>query len=335
VTTQLNHFFWKVPAYTTVMFPAHAIYRSEGTVLLFDKVGLLVDGNGAVLKATTDGGKAPPTPGRAFKWPRSRASILVENSTNIHLEDLLISGPNDPGGYGSYNPALEAQAGVDIEGSTDVVVANSTIRHVFGDYVYISGTSQHVQVLGNTLTANGRQGVSVTNARYVLIENNTMYGVGRSAIDLEPDTRAGVADDVDVYDNTIVGVVLDFVAAEGAGTHVDYVNVVGNKLIDTALTIKVRAADGSARHDWAVIDNSTDVVEGSPIAPIEFYYVDNVRVEGNYEAMASDQPSVAVYLVHPCTWELADNHFPGAEATEPQGIASQCAWRSDAIQPSG
>jgi len=333
VTTELNRFFYRVPDDTTVMFPPHAIYRSEGTVLLFDKVGLIVDGNGAVLKATTDGSKAPPAPGYAFLWPRNRASIRVENSADIRVENLLIAGPNNPGGYGSYQPALEAQAGVDVEGSSGVVVAKCTIRHVYGDFVYISGASSKVQVLDNTFAQNGRQGVSVTNARDILIEDNTMYDVSRSVIDLEPGTRAGVADDVDIYDNTIARAGLTFVAAEGAGPHVDYINVVGNKLIDLPMTIKVRASDGSARHDWNVMDNTTDYTFGSPVAPIEFYYVANIAVQGNYQPMASDRPSVAVYLVHPCDWELYGNRFPGAEAAEPQGIVGRCPWRNEATEP--
>ncbi len=239
ITAELNRFFYRVPDNTTVIFPAHAIYRSEGTIVLGRKVGLILDGNGAVLKATTDGFHATPTPGYTFLWPRNRASILVRSSSNIRIENLTIIGPNNPGGYGSYHPALEAQHGVDIEASTSVAVADCIIRHVYGDFVYISGGSSNVQVLDNTLSQNGRQGVSVTNARYVLIEGNSMYDVSRSAIDLEPPVSAWVARYVDIYNNTIVKAGLSFVASEGAGPHVDYINIVGNKLINMPMTIEV------------------------------------------------------------------------------------------------
>jgi parallel beta helix pectate lyase-like protein len=335
VTVGLNRFFESLRSGTTVVFPPHAIYRAEGTLVLLHKLNLTIDGNGSTLKAKTDGSGAAPTPGRAFEWPRSRASILVEDSSNVRIENLLISGPNDPGGPGSYRPQLEAQAGVDVEGSGNVAVVRCVIRHTFGDFVYISGWSENVQVLDNTLTSNGRQGVSVTNGRDVLIEGNAMYGAARSAIDLEPNTAAGMALDVDIYDNEFVKAGLGFVSAEGAGSHVDYVNVVGNRLIDMPMDIMVRASDGAPRHNWAVFDNWSDVVAGSPIAPIEFYYVSGVTVDGNHQAMASDRPSVAIYLVHPCNWSIADNSFPGAEATEPQGIAGRCQWRNDAANPPG
>jgi hypothetical protein len=336
VTIGLNHFFEHLRSGTTVVFPPHATYRAEGTLVLLDKLNLTIDGNGSTLKAKTDGSGAAPTPGRAFEWPRSRASILVEGSHNVRIENLVISGPNDPGGPGSYRPMLEAQAGVDVEGSGNVAVVRCVIRHTFGDFVYISGWSENVQVLDNSLNSNGRQGVSVTNARDVLIEGNEIYRAARSAIDLEPNTAAGMALDVDIYDNNIVAAGLGFVAAEGAGSHVDYVNVVGNRLIDMPMTIKVRASDGAPRHNWGVFDNWSDVVAGSPVAPIEFYYVSQVTIEGNHQAMASDRPSVAIYMVYPCDWSMAYNSFPGAEATEPQGIAGpRCQWRNEATDPPG
>jgi len=330
VTSELTTFFEHIPSGTTVVFPAHAIYRCDGSLVLYHAVNLTIDGNGAVLKTETTGAGATPTPGRSYEWPRSRASIVLESSSNVRIENLTVSGPNNPGGYGTYDPALEAQAGVDVESSANVSITSDIIRFVYGDFVYISGGSMNIQVNDNIFNGSGRQGVSVTNAQYVLIEHNSMFSAGRSAIDLEPGTYAGLAEHVDIYDNEIAKAGLSFVAAQGNGPFVSDVNVVGNDLIDMPMDIQVRASDGSRRHNWMVLNNTTDYVQGSPIAPIEFWYVSGIVIEGNHQPMVSDRPSVALYLQDPCDWAVRYNTFPGAEPAEPQGVAGTCDWTNAA-----
>ena len=330
VTSKLTTFFERVPSGTTVVFPAHAIYRCDGSLVLYRAANLTIDGNGAVLKTETTGAGATPSTGRSWEWPRSRASIVLEWSSNVRIENLTISGPNSPGGYGTYHPALEAQAGVDVEYSANVSITSDTIRFVYGDFVYISGGSRNIQVTDNVFNGSGRQGVSVTDAQYVLIEHNSMFRAGRSAIDLEPGTHAGLAEHVDIYDNEIVKAGLSFVAAQGYGPYVSNVNVVGNDLIEMPMDIQVRASDGSQRHNWMVLNNTTDFVQGSPVAPIEFWNVSGIVIEGNHQPMVSSRPSVALYLQDPCNWAVRYNSFPGAEATEPQGIAGSCGWTNAA-----
>jgi parallel beta helix pectate lyase-like protein len=330
VTGQLTRFFEHVQSGTTVVFPAHAIYKFDGSLVVYHAANLTIDGNGGVLKTETTGASAAPSAGRSWEWPRSRASIVLEDSSNVRIENLTVSGPNDPGGYGTYNPALEAQAGVDVESSSNVSITADTIRWVYGDFVYISGGSTNVEVYDNVFNGSGRQGVSVTNAQYVLIAHNSMFNAGRSAIDLEPGTHAGLADHVDIYDNEIVKAGLSFVAAQGNGPYVSNVNVVGNDLIDMPMDIQVRASDGSQRHNWMVLNNTTDYVQGSPVAPIEFWNVSGIVIEGNHQPMVVDRPSVAVYFQDPCNWAVRYNSFPGAEPTEPQGVAGNCGWTNEA-----
>ena len=53
MTTALHAFFAGVPNGSTIVFPAHAQYRIEGTIRLRDRHDLTFAGNGATLFATT------------------------------------------------------------------------------------------------------------------------------------------------------------------------------------------------------------------------------------------------------------------------------------------
>lgn len=326
VTREMNEFLASLPPDAVVNFPSGAVYRAEGTLVVSGKHRITLDGDGATIEETTTGVDATPTPGRAFKWPRLRASLLVEYSTSVSIEGLDIDGPNDPGGPGSYDAALEAQAGVDVEGCKGVVIAGVHIEHVYGDFVYIAGASTDVQVTGNTFRDNGRQGVSVTNGSDILISDNEISEIGRSAFDLEPNTASCLAEDVTISYNTVTMEHLSFVAAGGQGPYVDHVSILDNTLIDFPMDIYERASDKARRSNWIVKGNTDHYVVGSPLAPIRFYYMDNLTISDNVMPMAADRPSVAVYLVDPCGWTLSGNTFPGAEKTEPQGIAGSCPW---------
>jgi len=328
VTTALNAFLASVPDNTTVGLPAHAVYRAEGTIVICRKQRFRLEGGtGAIIEQTTTGATAEHQRDRSLHWPRLRAAILVEHSSQVWIEGVGIEGPNNPGGPGSYRASLEAQAGVDIEYTTGMYVAGVAVSHVYGDCVTVEDGSSHVSIVQLDCTSNGRQGVAVTGASSVVVAHSRLSKIARSAFDLEPNTPKASVTNVSILDNT-VNAHLSFIAAEGTGPGVDGILVSGNTLLGMPMTIYVRAVDHSRRKDWTISNNTTSFVQGSPLAEMEFFYVDNVRITGNYMPMKADRKSVAVYLVDPCGWTLAGNDFPGAEPTEPQGVPGSCPWKS-------
>lgn len=328
VTAALNAFLASVPPDTTIQLAPGAVYRAEGTIVIRRKQGFgLRAGTGAIIEQSTTGASATPTPGRSLKWPRLRAAILVESSSQVWIEGLGIDGPNNPGGAGSYRASLEAQAGVDIQSSSAVYLSGLAVSHVFGDCVTVEDGSRDVSVTQMTCTSNGRQGVAITGASSVVVASSRFSKVARSAFDLEPNVPRARVYDVRIVDNTI-NAHLSFIAAQGTGPGVDGILVSGNTLLAMPMTIYVRAVDHSRRSDWTISNNTTSFVQGSPVAEMQFFYVDNIRITGNHMPMAPNRKSVAVYLVEPCGWTLAGNDFPGAEPTEPQGVPGTCPWTS-------
>jgi hypothetical protein len=173
VTAPLNAWLASVPDSWTARFQGGGCFRIDGTLRLTDRSNLVVDGDGAVFWPGIVGG------GGRVAW-------RLVGGTRVTLENMTINGANP---HGLYDPSLESQHGVEIQGTTYVDINHTIIKATFGDFIYFAA-SKTAQSTGyvhqNTLTTAGRNGVTVVAGSHITIDHNSISHVTYAMIDLEP-----------------------------------------------------------------------------------------------------------------------------------------------------
>lgn len=305
VTGALTLLFTSAPAGSTVRLAPNGRYRVDGTVVVRGRHDVVIDGQGATLFAPTDGTGALNARGRVggARLARSRAHLLIFGGAGVTVQNLSIQGPN---GSGTYQPALEAQAGVVIRKSQRVVLDRMTVRTTFGDGVYVIGQSTGIDIRDSTFDHNGRQGVAVVGGSGVTVERSVIRNPGRSAIDLEP--AGGMASGIHIQDNQVVDATNALVAALGAGAGVDDVWVQRNRVSGGhGLTIAA-GVPGALRSGFHVIDNTaTGTGDGLNGVLMSFLHFDGVEVRGNHQKVAAGV--VPVSFTNSCHTTVAGNDF--------------------------
>lgn len=300
VTAHLTNWIRNVPDGSVIMFPEGAKYRIEGTVTIDQKRRLVVNGNHALLFANTDGYGAKPNPAVWFNgrnWPLNRSHLLVYRSSDVIVANFRIRGPNTRGGPGTYRPPVEAQAGIEVAECKGCQVWANNINHVNGDGILVDWNSRDIAVVGNEITFNGRQGITVVDTARALFSKNTLHDISRSVFDLEPGP-GGYDRDIVISENIVWGPTGGiFVAAEGAGS-TDNLTVSDNQLF-IPLIVQDKNSDGHSRRGPVSVRNNrtTYGYDNYPIGMMIFTYVDGVEVIGN---AAVAKPNEAV-RVHSCT----------------------------------
>lgn len=327
VTKALLDFLAKVPNDSTIVFPAGGRYNIEGTLYLYNRHGLTIEGNGSEFFASTDGSTvAPPAQPSARwvvsnNWPRGRRHWVFDRSTRITVRNMTIRGanPNANATNAAYVAALEAQHGIEMAGSSGVV-ENVTIRDTYGDLVSVTRQAHKVAVRNNTLTNSGRQGVTVDHASDVVIEGNYLSHLGRSAIDLEPATSAWSVHRVRIANNRVGYARGFFLAALGKGPVNDII-IERNYVFGDPLAIYVNDTAGGRRANWRVVNNVSSRVWGSPQAMMRFYRVDGVEVSGNSAPIATTQSGKVVETLKACNILAEPNNWipytPAGKAAQP------------------
>lgn len=306
VTARLNEFVRSVPDRSVIELPRKGRYRVEGTLLLRNRSGLTVDGNGTTIFATTTGGRA-------------RSHVRVEDGRDITVTDLVVKGVNPHAGTGplAYDAAREHQHGFDIRSSQGIELIRVTVLNTYGDLVYLgpredgSWTSD-VVIRNSTLVGSGRQGIALTAARNVTIEDNVVSGTGRSTFDLEPGGGRFGVEDVRIRRNSVGPGRLLFVAAAGRGP-VNDVLVEGNTVRGRPLSVHLAAGDGTLRRNWRILGNRTDDVSGNPHrALMTFHRVRDVLVRGNYQRFDPRRLMHGARISDSCNVVVSGNDFPGS-----------------------
>lgn len=311
VTAELNAFFAGLADGTTVRFARDAHYDVEGILFLSGKRSITIEGQGATIEAKTDGaGVAVPRPSYRGQWPRSRAHVVVEDTSGLTVRDLTVRGPN---ASGAYRPALEAQAAFVIKASSGVTFDRVALRDTYGDGAYIVGSSSAIRLRDCTLDHNGRQGVAVVAGENITVERCAIRNTGRSAVDLEP--GFGPAGNVRVQDNEISDVGNLMLAAGGGGNGVTDVWFQRNRVHGGRGVSVYAGNDRFLRTGIHVLDNVGDGTSaGLDGALMTFVRFDGVEVRGNTQRVGSGV--VPVELVHSCHATVKGNDF-GAGPTTP------------------
>jgi hypothetical protein len=294
VTTELTNFLRSVPDHRTIVFPAGARYRVDGTLLLHNRNDLVIEANGALFFSDNDGTLAPrPGSGKddglaglRGHWPRHRAHWVLWGSSGIIVRNIVIRGAHpNAGAHGeAYVAGLEAQHGFEFARDTrNSVIENCRITDTYGDFVYIGPNVEGITVRNCHLERSGRQGITVADGNNVTLAHNFVSQTGRTAFDLEPYTTGGKVTNVRIHDNDVGPAHGYFVGSKGAGD-VSNISIVGNRLKGEPLHISNRPPRelSPRRHDWYIANNRAENQFGSPRAAIHLIYTIGVTVTGNY-----------------------------------------------------
>lgn len=334
VTEELNQYLASVPAGSVVRLPAGARYRAEGVVRILRKNDLTIEGNGALIFATTNGSSITPPEDLKHLWPRQRSHVEIMASSYIVIRDLKVRGANPDAGAdaGAFHVELEGQHGFDVRGVDGLLLERVTVTDTYGDLLYLGnkpglGWSSNIIVRHSHFERSGRQGIAITGAQNVEITDSYVGEVGRSVIDLEPLAAGMGAQNVLFTRNTFGPCRHLLLSAGGKGPNVSDISFIGNRLTDIGLKIRVNAADGARRARFRIIDNRSEVQLGLPVAALRFNRVDGIEVRGNYQVMAVARGMTGVGICDGTSVDVRDNQFPGS--VQEVIIREACAEESE------
>ena len=310
VSKAFGSFVASVPNNATITLRPGARYRMEETLVLANRHGLTVDGNGATIFATTPG-------------DRVRSNIKVIDSSNIAFKDLTVTGANPNAGMSdaAWVVAKEAQHGFDVRSVAGFALSGVTVTDPYGDFVYLGRNEEaqwtsDVTIRDSRFQRNGRMGISMTAATNVIIERNTFGQMRRATFDLEAHHPGFGARYVTIRDNDIGQGRLALVAAVGTGD-VSHFTFAGNRVARN-LDITMRSDEGAVHQDWKILDNTSSTQAGNPnLTAMAFEYIDGLEIHGNYQRFDTWRPMVGARVDSSCNVNFGGNTYPGAVA---QGV---------------
>lgn len=117
--------------------------------------------------------------------------VELDNVSNVAITGGQILGERDNhiGTTGEWGHGIAI-----LNGSDNITISDLTVSKCWGDGIYLGGATKVTNVTVNNIisTHNRRQGMSITNAEYVFINNskfkNTSGTAPEAGIDIEPNT---------------------------------------------------------------------------------------------------------------------------------------------------
>jgi hypothetical protein len=283
VSSQLQSFINRVPNNTRIVFRAHGVYRLSRGIKLIDRHRLVLDGNGATLRAYGCGMDNGPI-------------VISDYNTRITVRNFTLRGSNANGGTSrSHNGGCEHQAGISIFQSRHIEIAHVTITHTNGDCLYIDyGGRARVWVDGvvfrdSTCKSNGRQGVAVVAGRNITVKRVRFDKIAMNVLDVEPNTSSGGGVNVRFLDNKVGTYSIDadwdqfLFAMSGANGRVRNIRVEGNRVTGGTLKSYV----GIRRSTNVIFRNNRSTVTAQNDPVVTFQSVDGLVVTGNRQPLRS------------------------------------------------
>ena len=300
VTDELNAWLAAVPDGGVAALLPHGRYRVEGTLQLVGRSGVTILGNGATIFATTPG-------------DRKRGQIRLIGGSSLRITDLVITGAHPAGGTqeSAYVASKEAQHGIEALAVRGLTVDHVTISDVYGDFVYLGPRqgvpTSDVRVTDNEFRRNGRQGVSLTGATRVLIENNVISETRRATFDFEANFARDSITDVTLRANRIGAGRLLFIAAAGKG-EVSNVVVDHNDLFGRAMNSVITSRGPVRNHDWTFTGNTSSKGFGNPLGGVlRFGAVNQISVTGNVQPVQRKRNMSLVRVDQSCGVVVSGN----------------------------
>ena len=323
VTPKLNRWIASVPDGSTLSFAPGGCYRIEKTVLIKDRHGLTLEGNGATFRAFTDG------TGYVVN-PQTRNHFHLWGGSDYTVRNLRVQGVNTDH---RYHAEYAGQRGFRLAGVQGALLENLVIDEVRGDFIEVDPDyydtwrwSSDVMVRNSTFDYSGRQGFTITGGWHVTFRDNHIAGVALSVFDIEPDSGTshdakgfptyGGAADVHILDNDVGpgGVLFFGNAVLHENVTVRDIEISGNRLRGIALNVWAVGHEKRPYKRYTITNNTSDFAYAGPRGAIELLYVEGAVVSGNRVPFyfGSTLPEVAVK-----TWSSTDvvvtkNRFPGA-----------------------
>jgi hypothetical protein len=278
VATALKAFILSVPDGSLINFPSTGVYRIDKAIEFRVRHNLILDGNGCTLKYTSVTGTSQSY-SFWYNWGRGsdiwiRNFVLIGSSTNpgVHMP-----GTSPTGG--------EWQHGV-VVASDRFEVSGCTIRAVWGDGFYVTGSPSDVWIHDNHVISAGRQGLSVISGTNVIAEHNAFDKVGYHTFDVEPNKASESSTDI-IFRNNTAGTYGKFFfnAVSIPGAAVDGIVVDGNTVTGSSLSTYVDSVGSVRMKRIAFTNNVGRVATRGPV--IYFKQVDGMTVTDNIQALTS------------------------------------------------
>ena len=192
---------WNVKYISTDMFRDISQLNSLQNVfaLASEKVDnvIIVEGGTYKVAANRNGETMLLVPSNTEVIINGKITLLPNDYTNYYIvglrgENIQLHGKGEIVGDKHTHTGTKGEwgMGVNLAKCKDVYIYDLTIRDCWGDCIYIGTESTDVRINNCTLDHGRRQGISITSAGKVLIENCVISNVGGTApeyaIDIEP-----------------------------------------------------------------------------------------------------------------------------------------------------
>ena len=269
----LVSFLSGVPDGSTIVFKSGGVYLMDSALKLTGRHNLVFEGNGATLKSNGD-----TTEASSLFW-------IGRGSSGITIRDFRLVG-NSPT-PGVYQSGREGAHGILVDGSSNVQIANVTVRGVWGDCFYVGSWADTVWIHDSTCESSGRNGVTVTAGKNVTVERVAFEKSGYCTFDIEPNVNTEGAANILIVDNTAGTFGQDFAAVEGShtGAPINGIAFNGNTISGGTLRTIIDNG-GTSRMRNIVFTNNTSTVAG--VGPILiFAHIDDLTVTGNVQPLIS------------------------------------------------
>ena len=295
VTADLESWIGSVPDGSTVVFQRHGCYRMERTIVVRNRSGLNLFGNGAYFK------RFELSPAE-LRYPKANAHWRFIGGNEISVRWMGVEGTNTVADqrpeFGSYLVDFEFEHAFAFHGVTNVTVDHAWADAIWGDGLYFAGGDQYatgpcrgIRVSNFVVDRNGRQGVALSNVDGALLSSVEIWHSRRAGFDLEP--PPGTVRNVEIRDSYTNTIGLAFASA-GRGD-VSNIEIHHNRIDGSSVPwVYVKDTWGARRSNWSVHDNQVLNSLGSPMAMLYFVNVDGVDVRGNISHAATTQSRKAV-----------------------------------------
>jgi hypothetical protein len=227
--------------------------------------------------------------------------------------------PDQREGFGAYLATYEFEHGFAFHECHRVVVRDCSTYGTWGDGLYIGNLAPSTDIRVSRLKVqyNGRQGVAISHADGVVLNDIRIMNTRRAGFDLEPSSSKWHVRNVEIRNSYTHGYHFNFAAA-GRGDVSD-IFIHHNILSGPGGVLMCRASDGTRRNNWRVEDNVRVSLFGSPQAALRFHHVNNVIVSRNVFPITMSQSRRCTYF-EDCHGELevCDNDWTPGGINYPQ-----------------
>lgn len=340
VEKDLMAWFATVPDNSTILFTPSGCYGYDNDIVLNDRTGLTLDGQGATFKALTLG-------------YASRRSWRMQGGSGLVLRNMIVRGSSTCAGISDCAwPAkpnnLEWQHAFSFEGTVNSTLDNVQAYDVWGDFVEVqhderipadapnwATPARNISVLNSHFDRNGRMGVGLTNVDGFLLQDSYLGEVNMAAIDLELDFDGETGRNIRIVGNTFGRMRFALFANHGSGSSsisnivIDHNTMVGD-LVTCRPPVDEMAPTGLYRSGFTITNNTLKAYGDA----FDLQGVRNATVSGN---VVSHNPAggcgtlAGVAVVDSQVVSVTDNRFVSASVAVKQQNSTQVSASGNSL----